>query len=510
MRSLLITFLEEISPLGLFQISNYLKNNGHDVTTIFVPLNPKEEVFGIEENTIISEQEILEIFKLVSRIRPQLIGISLFTLHYYSAVKLTQKIKEAFPETLVIWGGIHPTIAPEECIQHVDMLCRGEGEAAMLELAQRIEKGQSIENIGSLWVKTGDGVIRNEIRPLIDDLDSIGFPRFDWKNEYVLHKGKMHLLDKDLYRKCVPRNGRIYDILTTRGCPYACSYCCNSLFRELYAGKGKIVRHRSVNSVIEEMVYAKNEFEFVDMMNFQDDVFITRTKDGWIQKLLEEYKEKIGYPFACKGSAREVTEENMSMLRNAGLEYFHIGIQGSERVNKNIYKRNTSSREQVIRASEILNKYRIIGRYDIILDDPFANEEDMLEVLDTLTRIKKPYLVGCFSMTFFPNSPIYKMAKEANLLTDAKDGYSLKMAQAKRTPLNNLVELTPRLPTFLVRFFIKYRNNRGVEAFLVNFFDFYYNFVFKSMYALSKHSKLLSFVKNMRFSFSSARRGNAS
>lgn len=499
MKTLLITLLYEINPLGPMNVACYLKDNGQDVKELFVPLNQLEEVFWTEKDTVINDHYVSEIVKLISQEKPKLIGISLYTIHYYSAIKITEAIKKEFPEILVIWGGIHPTIAPEESIQHADILCRGDGEAPMLELAQCLEKGESIENIKSLWVKKGDQVIRNEIRHLIEDLDSLGFTRFDWENIFVLHKGRMHSLSKDIYQKCVPRNGRIYDIMATRGCPYSCAYCCNSVFKELYAGKGKLIRNRSISSVIEEIEYAINEFEFVDMINFQDDVFIRRTKDGWLQNFIKEYKEKIGYPFICKGSPREVVDETISMLSDAGLEYFQIGIQNSDRVNREVYNRNTSSRDQIIRASEILTKYEVVGRYDIILDDPFATEEDLLEVLDTLTRIKKPYVVGCFSMTFFPHSAIYTMAEEANLLSKAKSGYSLSMSKAKRTPLNNLVELAPRLPSSVVKFLMKHHKKKATHVFLKVFTSLYFRIIFITMYTLSKNSKILATAKNIRF-----------
>ncbi|MCR4319587.1 MAG: B12-binding domain-containing radical SAM protein [Candidatus Brocadiaceae bacterium] len=499
MNILLITLLEEINPLGLLHIATYLKKHGYQVTTAFVPLNPKEKEFGMEENRMIDEQEISEIINLISSKNPSLIGMSLMTIHYYNAVKLSKRIKEIFPEILSVWGGIHPTLLPDECIEHADIVCRGEGEGAMLELVQRIDKKESIENIGSLWVKTKDGILRNEIKPLTQDLDSLEFPRFDWENNYVLYENKMQLLNKHIYQLCVPRKGQIYDVMTTRGCPYHCTYCCNSSFKKMYAGKGKIVRGRSAENVIEELEFIKNEFEFVKIFNFQDDVFLVRKKDGWLEDFCKEYKKKICLPFVCKGSPREVTEENISLLKDAGLEYFHIGIQNSDRVNREIYKRTTSSREEIIRASIVLNKFRVVGRYDVILDDPFSTDEDELEVLDTLTKVKKPFLVSCFSMTFFPNSEIYKMAKEQGLLSEGKDGYLLKTTFAKRTYLNNLVEISPRVPACIIKFFVKHREKKFSETLLKVFIYLYFRYIFRTMYTISKYPRALRIVKNIRF-----------
>lgn len=501
MNILLVTLLEEINPLGLLHLATYLKGKGNQVTTAFVPLNPKEDLFGIEGNRVINEKEISEILNLISQKKPDLLGITLMTTHYYSSVKLTQNIKEVFPELLVVWGGVHPTLLPEECIKYADIVCRGEGEGVMLELIQRLEKRESIENIGSLWVKDKDKIIRNEIKPLTQDMDSLGYPRFDWENNYVLYKEEMRLLNKSLYQQCVPRRGRIYDVLTIRGCPYRCNYCSNSSFHEMYKGKGKIVRGRSIESVMEELEYIKNEFDFVGLINFQDDVFLVKRQDGWLENFCKEYKEKIGLPFACKGSPREVTEENISILQEGGLGYFQIGIQGSDRVNREIYNRTTSSRDKIIQASKILHKYKVVANFDVILDDPFATDDDTLEVIDTLIKIKKPFLISCFSMTFFPATVITRMAKEQGLFSKGKDGYILKATQAKRTYLNNLVELAPTLPAFVIRIFVRHRGNRFAEILLNAYIYIHFNFVFKIMYAISKHPRLLSILKKIRFSF---------
>jgi len=502
MNTLLITLLEEINPLGLQHIATYLKDRGQEVSVIFAPLNPKEKDFGVEENRVIADRDISALLELISHSKPGLVGISLMTIHYHSAVKLTGEIKEAFPGIPVVWGGIHPTLLPEECIQHADMVCRGEGEVTMLELIGRIEKGESITEIKGLWVRSGEHIFRNEMRPLVEDLDSLGFPRFDWENSYILQKEGVRQLNMDFYQQCVPRKGRIYDIMTTRGCPYHCSYCCNAILKKLYAGKGKIVRSRSAENIIQELKYVKENFDFVKFINFQDDVFLERKKDKWLERFCREYKEKIGIPFVCKGSPREVTEENISLLKDAGLEYFHIGIQNSDRINKEIYKRNTSSRKQVIEASKILNKFKLVANYDVILDDPFTNEEDILEVLDTLTRLKKPFLLSCFSMTFFPNYEISRMAEEAGLLSKGKNGYHLKTTYASRSYLNNLVEISPRVPPFLIRFFVKYRKKMLAGFLLKTFIYFHYNFIFRAMYMISKYPRFLSFAKNIRFRLS--------
>ena len=91
-------------------MSTFLQEKGHAVTTVFAPLNPKEAEFGVEENRLIEDGEIQEIIKLADQENPDIFGISLMTIHYHTAVLITKRLKEKFPEKLIIWGGIHPSL----------------------------------------------------------------------------------------------------------------------------------------------------------------------------------------------------------------------------------------------------------------------------------------------------------------------------------------------------------------------------------------------------------------
>ena len=170
-RTALISFLT--NNLSIRLLSAYLKKNGFEAICIFCPVTPNKA--NIE--TIIS---------ILKRNNISLVGITLVTDDYYNAVTLTSAIKQRLAVP-VIWGGAHPSIMPEECLRYADMVCRGEGEEALLELTQNLsgsrEPSLVIKNI---YFKTSDGVIRNDLRNLEENLDKYPFPDFELHSQFLI------------------------------------------------------------------------------------------------------------------------------------------------------------------------------------------------------------------------------------------------------------------------------------------------------------------------------------
>ncbi|MFH1229458.1 MAG: cobalamin-dependent protein, partial [Candidatus Aenigmatarchaeota archaeon] len=124
-----------------------------------------------------TDQEIELMVEHLKSLNLAFIGISVRTRYYKLVCRLTEIIKKNM-SVPVVWGGIHPTIAPEKCIGHADIICIGEGEYAMKELAEKIERKEDYSGIKNLWVRKEGKIIKNEVRPLIEDLDSLPFTDF--------------------------------------------------------------------------------------------------------------------------------------------------------------------------------------------------------------------------------------------------------------------------------------------------------------------------------------------
>jgi radical SAM superfamily enzyme YgiQ (UPF0313 family) len=171
-----------------------------------------------------------------------LIAFSVLSTEFEFSIKISKLIKENF-QIPIIFGGIHPTIEPKEVIknEYVYMVCIGEGEDTLLELVNKMESGKDVKNILGLWVKENGRVFKSPIRPLETNLDKFPFP-------------DREIFDKRHFIKDYPGS----PFLTSRGCPYKCTYCCNHLLQKIYNYKN-YVRFRSVDNVLDEMEFVKKK-----------------------------------------------------------------------------------------------------------------------------------------------------------------------------------------------------------------------------------------------------------
>ena len=196
----------------------------HGVGTLMAALRATGHAPGL-----IYVHEELTREELVARVRafaPDLFALSSVSNQYARALRYASWVKQDLGLLTAI-GGIHATLAPEETIAEpcFDILCRGEGEGAIVELADALSRGADFSGIENLWVKRGGDVIRNPVRPLVEDLDSLPFAdREGFSFERILEAQE---------GKC--------SLLIGRGCPYGCTYCANEGLRALYQGKGRYV-----------------------------------------------------------------------------------------------------------------------------------------------------------------------------------------------------------------------------------------------------------------------------
>ena len=392
------------SSIGLRYIAAVLRDQGFDVSMIFF----KEKNIALDLMELPTQDEYDRLMKLVKDINPDLIGIGVRSSFLTIGGEITRRIQKELGKP-VIWGGTHATVAPEHSIQTADMICLGEGEFAMLELAQRLSAGLDISDIQNLWIRQNGTVFRNPIRPLLADVNTLPYPDFVKENKYFVDKDTVTNDDPGL---------QVFnlDIMTSRGCPFQCSYCSNSLFHNLYKGKGRMVRQRSPRNVLDEIKSQRALFPKLKRIDFIDEVF--SWEQAWVEEFVEEYKRDIGLPFHCMQHPNMTNKDIMKMLKDAGLERVEVGIQsGSERVRKEIFERRVSD-EKLIRTGQILRDVKIVPFYDVIVDNPFETSEDKKQGLDLLLKMPRPFYMHMFSLIYFPNTVLTKKALESKLITE--------------------------------------------------------------------------------------------
>lgn len=426
---ILISPYPDTWAFGIRMLSASLKHAGHDVRVIFLPNGFQNRY---EETTLRDVASISE--------GSCLIGISVMTNFFDNAVQLTQYLKKHL-NIPVIWGGIHPTIRPVECLDYADLVCVGEGEKTILNLAAKICGKEDYRSIHNIWIKDGSKVIKNDIYPIIEDLDALPYPDYDFKTHYTL-KGKiLQTMDQELFEL---QANSCYVTMPTRGCPFSCSYCCNNALKKLYPNQ-KPFRKRSLPNIISELSQMKKRMPFIKMIRFDDDAFFSYSLKE-IEEFCDSYKAAdIGLPLSIGGATPgTVSKEKLRLLIDAGLARVRMGIQTSSERLKILYNRHYSNRE-VLKAIDIISEFpefKSINRlpqYDIILDNPWETEKDLIETLMFLTKIPAPYQLAFFSLTFYPDTDLYVKAKQDGIVVnDLEDVYRKHYHHCADTYLNKL------------------------------------------------------------------------
>ncbi len=314
-----------IDNLGPMILCAELKRHGHEAEMVIAPEEP-----GYLRRLCASP--------------PNIFAFSCTTGTHLIALKEIKRLKEAFPNALMVMGGPHPTYFPEIVQEDgLDAICRGEGEGAIVELANSVEAGSDFSGIENLWVKTDGEVKQNPLRPLDQDLDSIASP------------------DREFYHRY--KSVRIYPsklFIASRGCPFDCSFCFNHSLKKMYEGKGRYVRHRSPENVVEEIAKVKADWKWLKTPYFADDSFLLNR--NWVHQFCELYRKRIGLPFLCQIRADLLDDELAEAIKAGGCHLVSLGVESGNDFLREEVLGKTITREQIENAASILKKHKILFR----------------------------------------------------------------------------------------------------------------------------------------------------
>ncbi|MBI5344730.1 MAG: radical SAM protein, partial [Deltaproteobacteria bacterium] len=367
---------------GIAQLSACLKKDNFDVSLLHI----SDE--SIPPDSFIEK---------VKAERPDMLAYSSITTQYPAVKKfaaLTGKL-----DIHTIYGGIHPTIAPDESIgtKGIDSICMGEGDEAIVDYAKAFENGGDINSIHNFWVKRDGKIYRNPVRPLVADLDMLPFPDFE-----LFRYGR---LDEYVYLKSA-------FVMCSRGCHFNCSYCCNHQLREIYPNKKKYLRFRGVENVIREIEDLRARYPGIAKIRFGDDT-LAQDKE-WFRELVEQYKKRVGLPFSTNDRVNNITEETVALYKEAGCFCVDMGIEnGNDYIRNKLFDRHVSE-ERMISAFRLLEKNGIqTGSFNII-GAPGETMSTMLETVK-LNAICRPTTCVNSYLFPFPGSKIRLICEEQGL-----------------------------------------------------------------------------------------------
>lgn len=440
--------------LGIKYISSYVKAHGHSSHLVFDPrLFQNDQIKNLSKLVQKRNVELREI--LVDEVlasNPDIVAFSVVTDFYQWALDFASDIKKKREDLPIIFGGIHPTSVPDIVIKQpqVDMVCVGEGEEAMLELLNDINEYISKRKlcIKNLWFKCDNRVYENKIRELTQDLDKYPFP------------------DNDLFYNEFPEFKLQYNIITGRGCPYQCTYCCNNFLAKMYRDNGKYLRRRSVDNVIEELKIVKKKIKS-PLIFFRDEVFIYNLP--WLKEFSERYRTEIAVPFKCFTHPSLCSQEIIRELHKAGCVYVSMGIQSAtEKTRKNILHRYDTN-NQIENAMNLFHRYKISVNVDQIAGIPGEGEQELIEAAKFYDKIR-PGIITYFWLTLYPRTDMVQIFREQGLASEEEInkfengqghsdflGGSVKENKDLFMQFRTLLCYIPLLPSFVVKLILKFK-----------------------------------------------------
>ena len=366
-----------VEPLGLMQLIAIAKKLGHQC--YFAAYKDKK------------------FFSLVKKVKPDMVAISIMSISDRSSKEIIKEIKRYNPGIFVLVGGPHPTYYPDFIKNSLaDAICVGEGDEAFADVLRALTRNKSIQKIPNIYTRNS----QNPPRPLIENLDKLPFP------------------DRDLiYQNSELGRMKLKSFMATRGCPYDCSYCFNNAYKKLYRGKGKILRRRSVESLIEEIEWVQVNYP-LEIIRFGDDNFVEGETE-WLEEFVRKYSQRIKLPFYCLLRPNVVTPRLAKLLKKAGCVSVATSIEtGNERLRTQLLNRLVTDK-QIISACKILVKNGIKTYTNIMLGLPETTINDELDSIKLAVRSK----TTCAAFTIFtpfPGTALYNYCQEKNYLSNTK------------------------------------------------------------------------------------------
>lgn len=405
--------------LGPMILTAYLKYHGYKAEII---INPQKNIKELREK------------------KPEFIGISLYSPSVDWAILTARCIKENLPDSLIILGGPHPTFFPQVVEQpDIDIVCIGEGEKPLLQLLKNYNGSiSSLKDVPNMWIKNGNSIIKNNVCSLLteDELSELPFS------------------DRSHYHKySTLRNNPHKKIWTSRGCPFNCSYCFNHAYKQIYKGHGKIIRQRSVGSVIDELKelkkYAWKTLEIID------DQFLL-SKD-WIREFCERYAKEIALPFACISSAKQIEHDVVGLLKKAGCRIMYFAIEsGAEKIRKEIYNKPITNND-IYKAANALHSHNMSFVTFNMVGLPDETLEDIYETVRINQNIKATYPV-CSILQPYPGTQIAEtIRKQTGKDLGQKFTYSYFQSSIIDDPVKRrLFNNSQKLFSYFVKSNVKY------------------------------------------------------
>ncbi len=403
-------------PLGLGYLAGSLKAAGFDCGIYNAENARADEVAPHNHRSLLQQHWLYiealkqqdhyiwrEIRDTIQTFKPDILGVSVLTPVYGSAVRVNKIARQLFPNISIIWGGPHPAVQGREILadeSEVLACVAGEGEVTMADLCTRIRAGETdFAPVDGITYRTPQGTIKtNKPRDYVDDLDSLPWP------------DKSASLYLDAYFRD-PERAQLGNVFGSRGCPFKCAYCSS---HTIWTRK---VRYRTPDSVVAEMKSLQKDFG-VERFSFLDDTFTMNRK--WATSICEKIKQEgVKGRWGCYTRLDVLTEPLLATMQSAGLAEMDVGIEtGSQRMADFLQK--DINLDRVREMARVLNRRRVNWNAFIMMGLPDEERADIQATVDFIHEVKP---VRCILSVFtpYPGDKLYDLCKERGLIADKPD-----------------------------------------------------------------------------------------
>lgn len=371
---------------GIAYIVSYLKNiHGYNSLKVFD--------FNNKNDNIASRIHEIRNFDVI--------GLSIQSYTYQSALKIAHQVKTK--KNILIAGGPHVNLDGADFLkinEIFDLTMVGEGEKRIAALLKAIEEKSSLESIKGILYRKNREIVSTGTPDRIIDLDSLPFP--DYSDFDSIKDGKIHN----------------YPLVTSRGCPYRCTYCC------VKKVMGEHWVDRSVDNIIDELKNARENY-FIDSFNVRDDNFSLNMERA--KCLCEELiKQNFNIKWSCYLGMRadKIDTELMSKMKRAGCFAISLGIESAVKKEFEAIKKGEDFSD-ILKAIKIAHLNRISVSGNFIIGLPYSNLESIRTSIKFATSLR---LESCiFNLLVpFPGTEVWDWVNNyGRILNDWREGFTI-------------------------------------------------------------------------------------
>lgn len=382
-----------------------INSSPKDALKIFQPFLPISVPIGLASLLAVAEREGIEarfideqieddISGLASKYtsdmtEPYIFGFSVLTVAFKNALLISKQLKERYPGSVVVFGGVHPSALPEEVLSHpqVDAVIRGEGEKPLLELYRHVKAGTDYTHIQNLSYRQNGKIIHNAISPILEDLDRL--PPFPY--HYFTSKR--------------------YDlgfVVSSRGCPYQCVFCSNRVTT------GRKYRFKNAEAIVDELDILLNRYGKKNIVFLDDNLLVNRERIYTLLELIKArgFDKRMSFAFQARGD--NVDQKLLQDLYASGFKSVFFGLEtASERLMKIVKKGETAA--QCVNAVTLAKTIGFHVSATFIYGLPGETHQDRMDCIALAKKLRLD-MVRFNNATPYPGTELYELAKQENRL----------------------------------------------------------------------------------------------